>query len=69
MAKKSNPVKPPIPKNKPVGVKEYKYVRVSEKAGQEKFKEMGERILNKELVWGYFAIDGNVSYHYYRILK
>jgi hypothetical protein len=27
---------------------------------------MGKRVQAGEVVWSYYAIDGNVGYHYYR---
>jgi len=49
--------------------KTYEYVRVSENAKNARFAEMGERVQKGELKWSYYAIDGNVGYHYYRKLK
>jgi hypothetical protein len=45
------------------------YIRVSENAKNEKFVEMGERVQRGELQWAYYAIDGNVGYHYYKKLN
>jgi biopolymer transport protein ExbD len=42
------------------------FIRLSENAKFERFVEMGERIKRGEIVWSYFALDGNVGYHYYR---
>ena len=49
--------------------KTYEYVRVSENAKNTRFVEMGEKVQKGELKWSYYAIDGNVGYHYYRKLK
>lgn len=43
-----------------------RFIRVSENAKIEKFKEMGEKVKNGEVVWSYYAIDGKVGYHFYR---
>lgn len=41
------------------------YDRISEKAGIEKFKEMSQKIQNGTHQWAFFAIDGDIGYHYY----
>lgn len=45
------------------------YVRISENSQASKFKEMGEKVQKGELKWSFYAIDGNVGYHYYVKLK
>ena len=42
------------------------FIRVSENAKQEKFVEMGKKVQSGEVVWSYYAVDGNVGYHFYR---
>jgi len=66
-SKKSSTVKKTTTQS--VKNKTYEYVRVSENAKKARFVEMGERVQNGELKWSYYAIDGNVGYHYYRKLK
>lgn len=48
---------------------EVKYIRVSQNAKAARFKEMGDRVQAGELAWAYYGIDGNVGYHYYKVLK
>ena len=45
------------------------YVKVSENSKSSKFVEMGEKVQKGEVKWSYYAIDGNVGYHYYLKLK
>ena len=45
------------------------HVRMSENASKDKFMGMWERIKSGELKWDYYAIDGNVGYHHYLVLK
>lgn len=45
------------------------HVRLSENATKDKFMGMWERIKSGELKWDYYAIDGNVGYHHYLVLK
>jgi hypothetical protein len=45
------------------------YIRVSEKSKKSKFNEMGERVQRGEVRWSYYAIDGNIGYHHYLIIK
>ena len=56
-------------KSSSVVKKEYEYVRVSENSRNTKFNEVGQKVQSGELQWAYYAIDGNVGYHYYRKLK
>lgn len=46
---------------------EDKYDKLSEKAGAEKFREMGQKIQNGTHQWAYYAIetDSGIGYHYY----
>jgi hypothetical protein len=45
------------------------HVRISENATKDKFSAMWERVKDGELKWAYYAIDGNVGYHHYLVLK
>lgn len=45
------------------------HIRISENAQSSKFTSMGERVRNREVEWSYYAIDDNVGYHYYKVLK
>ena len=45
------------------------YIRVSENANPAKFNDMGQRVQKGLVKWSYYAIDGNVGYHYYLKLK
>lgn len=45
------------------------FVKVPYNATSEEFKVVGNRIKNGEVQWAYFAVDGDKSYHYYRVLK
>jgi hypothetical protein len=51
-------------KNKP-----NEYVRLPSNAKREDFTAMGERVRLGEVQWAYYALDGDIGYHYYRILK
>jgi hypothetical protein len=57
------------PKTKRQKKEEDKYIRVSENANIKRFAEMGERVQRGEVKWSHYAIDGNVGYHHYRVLK
>lgn len=46
-----------------------KYIRISEKAKIDKFKEMSQKIQDGLVQWAYYAIDGEIGYHHYLILK
>lgn len=50
-------------------VNDNRYIRVSEKSKTSKFVEMGEKVQRGEVRWVYYAIDGNIGYHYYLKLK
>lgn len=41
------------------------YIKVSENSKSNKFIEMGVKVQKGEVKWSYYAIDGNVGYHYY----
>ena len=45
------------------------HVTISENATKDKFSAMWERVKSGELKWSYYAIDGNVGYHHYLVLK
>jgi len=51
-------------KNKP-----NEYVRLPSNGNREDFTAMGERVRIGEVQWAYYALDGDIGYHYYRILK
>ncbi len=44
---------------------EDKYDKISEKAGAEKFREMGQKVQNGTHQWAYFSELDGVGYHYY----
>ena len=46
-----------------------KFVRVQENEGEAKFKEMGDRIMRKELKWAYYTTENNIGTHYYTIIN
>lgn len=46
-----------------------KYIRISERAGSDKFKEMGEKVQKGLYKQAYCAIDNNILYYYYLKLK
>lgn len=46
-----------------------RFIRISMEEKAEKFKEFGRRVNEGELKWAYYAIDGNIGYQYYLILK
>lgn len=48
---------------------ESKYIRVSQKAGSEKFNEIGQKVQKGLLRKSYSAIDNGIIYHYYLKLK
>jgi hypothetical protein len=60
--------KEPIKKTK-ASKKALNHVRISETASKDEFSIMWDKVKNGELKWGYYAIDGNVGYHYYLVLK
>lgn len=45
-----------------------KFVRIQENEGQLKFKEIGDRILRKEIKWSYYTTENNVGIHYFTII-
>jgi len=49
--------------------KEIKYVKISENANQEKFANIGKRVMANEVKMAYYAIEGNVGYFFYEIIK
>ena len=67
--KKKVTVKARTTKTVTKGRKQFEYVRVSENAKSSRFHEMGQKVQAGELQWAYYAIDGNVGYHYYKKLK
>jgi hypothetical protein len=67
--KKKSTVKVGTTKTVTKGRKQAEYVRVSENAKSTRFHEMGQKVQAGELQWAYYAIDGNVGYHYYKKLK
>lgn len=60
-------VKKPVSKKKKK--EEDKYIRVSENANIKRFVELGEKVQSGEVKWSHYAIDGNVAYHHYLVLK
>jgi len=69
---KSTSVKSKKPKTRVVSRRSKnndQHIRISENAQSSKFTSMGERVKNREVEWSYYTIDGNVGYHYYRVLK
>ena len=48
---------------------QYEYIRLAENANKAKFNEMGQKVQNGEVQWAYYAVDGDIGYHYYRKLK
>tara|TARA_R110000851_G_scaffold238283_2_gene391079 strand:+ start:399 stop:677 length:279 start_codon:yes stop_codon:yes gene_type:complete len=60
-------VKPNFSTNRKINPSDY--IRVSEKSIMNKFIEIGKRVYKGELRWMYYAIDGNIGYHYYKKLK
>jgi len=63
--------KPTTTRRKPLRNKssESKFEKISNVGNQDKFKEMGKRVQNHELLWSHFAIENNIGYHYYLKLK
>lgn len=59
----------PKPKSNKKPVNDNRYVRVSERSKTAKFVEMGEKVQRGEVKWMYYAIDGDIGYHYYLKLK
>ena len=49
--------------------KEIKYVRLSENSNQTKFVEIGEKVFKNEIIFSHYAIEGNIGYFFYKILK
>lgn len=48
---------------------EDKYVRIAMGCKPEERKEITDKVNKGELVFGYYAIDNEIGYHYYRIVK
>jgi hypothetical protein len=46
-----------------------KYVRIAMNADPEKKKEFGEKVQRGELKFAYYAIDNEMGYHYYIVIK
>ena len=55
-------------KTRTVRNKASEFVRLPSNAKREDFRAMGERIRSGEIQWAYYAVDGNIGYHYYLIL-
>ncbi len=55
-------------KTRVVRNKASEFVRLAANAKREDFRAMGERIRCGEIQWAYYAVDGNIGYHYYLIL-
>ena len=56
-------------KTRAVRNKPSEFVRLAANAKREDFAEMGERVRRGEVQWAYYAVDGDICYHYYKILK
>jgi len=52
---------------KPKNVKNF--VKISTTSKHSKFVDAGKRVQAGELQWSRYVVEGNVSYHYYLILK
>jgi hypothetical protein len=48
---------------------EDKYIRIVMGAKPEERKEITDKLAKGEIVFGYYGIDGDDGYHYYRIIK
>jgi hypothetical protein len=59
--------KAPVRRTKKKVKEEIKYVRLSQNATTAKYQAMGERVRNGEVEWAFYAIDGNLGYHYYKV--
>jgi len=46
-----------------------KFIKVKAEGNHDKFVEMGKKVQKREVVWSYYAMEGNIGYHYYLILK
>jgi hypothetical protein len=44
-----------------------KFVKVSQNS--KKFTEIGKRVQKGEIKFAFYGIDGNIGYHYYKVLK
>jgi hypothetical protein len=40
-------------------------LKVSENSRLSRFIDIGEKVKNGELKWLYYAVDGNIGYHFY----
>lgn len=49
--------------------KSTKFIKIASNASRDEFNLIGERIKNSEVEWTHFAMDGEIGYHHYRILK
>ena len=46
-----------------------KFVRLATNATSDKRKEVADKITKGQLKLSYFAVDGELSYHYYEVLN
>lgn len=46
-----------------------KYIRLASNESSEKFNEMSRKINEGLIEWSFYAIDGDLGYHYYLVLK
>ncbi len=46
-----------------------KFIKVATNADIKERKAISERLQKRELKLSHFAIDGDISYHYYEIIK
>jgi len=44
------------------------FVKIASNAKTDEFTVLGERVKRGEIRWAYFTVEGDVGYHYYRIL-
>jgi hypothetical protein len=52
-----------------VKIEKRKFIKVFENESPDKFKEMGDRVFNKELKWSHYGTENLLGVHYYLILK
>lgn len=62
-------VLPPEPTETKAKKNEYKYVKIALDAPQEERRIFTERVQKGEIKLAYYAIDGEIGYHYYIVLK
>lgn len=46
--------------------KEIDIIKVSSNSRLSRFVEIGDKVKNGELRWLYYAIEGNIGYHFYK---